>query len=230
MVGSYRPQSDFNVLVQKISSSTGNRKPEFGGAGWIDIDFAQPNSSRDDYAAGLYVYQDEVFVGAQVAQKCHAGIGLAKINGANGLPINAFGSSGRIVFGGQGNSALCAAQGGLADVPNAISATGGRIGIAGYRDNRSFVNNTYSVNPMLAVVNAVNGVVLDIDIHPVFRANGTRYGDAVLYGIDGGPSVTSPFTVAGVGRDANNGNTLSYITGSLIPISADRIFASGFDE
>ena len=221
---------DWDVATLKISSQTGALKSAFGGDGWVTTAFDQLNSTGKDLTAGIYAYQNDVYLAGQVAQKCHDGIGVAKLNGATGGANTAFGGVGKVVFGGQGNAQFCFGQGPQADVPTGISATGGRIGIAGYRGNRSIVTNAYSVDPMLAVVNAVNGQVLDIDSHPIVRADGTRYGDAVLYGIYGGPLATSPFTVAGNGRDASAGNTLSYVAGKFIPVSADRIFASGFDN
>ena len=225
VAGNVDDQGNSDVLVQKISSVTGDYKSEFGGSGFVSVDFAQPDSSHDDYAAGLYVYQDDVYVGAQVARKCHPGVGMAKLNGATGGYVNAFGGAGKIVFGGV-SATICVA-GNDDDIPTALSATGGRIGIVGY--HHDFVPGFASaVNPMLAVVDAVGGALLDFDTHPLTRADGTRYGDAVFYGVFGGPSVTSPFTVAGNGRDTTSGNSLSYVTGKFIPVSGDRIFASGF--
>ena len=218
--------NDLDVVTLKISSATGALKTEFNG-GWVRTSFDQPESTFKDLAAGLYVYQDDVYIAAQVAQKCDDGIGMAKINGATGGFIPAFGGSGKVVFGGRGNAPICF-TGNNNTVPFAITATGGRIGVAGYQATALIMGGT-RVDPMLAVVNAVNGQVLDIDSHPVLRADGTRFGDAVLYGIYGGPSVTSPFTVSGNGRDTTAGNTLSYLTGRFIPVSSDRIFASGFD-
>ena len=219
--------NDFDVVTLKISSATGDLKTEFSNDGWVRTSFDQPNSTFKDLAAGLYVYQDDVYIAAQVAQKCDDGIGMAKINGATGGFITAFGGSGKVVFGGVGNAPACFTGNNNA-VPFAITATGGRIGIAGYQATALIMGGT-RFDPMLAVVNAVNGEVLDIDSHPVLRADGTRFGDAVLYGIYGGPSVTSPFTVSGNGRDTTAGNTLSYLTGRFVPVSSDRIFANGFD-
>lgn len=228
VAGSYEPQGDSDVVVLKISSLTGAYKPEFGNNGFVGIDFAEVNSSRDDYAAGLYVYRDDVYVGAQVSRKCHNGIGLAKLNGATGAYITAFGGSGKVVFGGQGNATLCY-FGNNRDVPFAISATGGRIGVAGYGATGGIVGGGTNIDPMLAVVDAVNGSVLDFARHPILRANGTRAGDGVLYSVYGGPNATSPFTAAGNGRDTSAGNTLSYLVGRFVPVSADRIFANNFD-
>ena len=218
--------NNWDPYALKISSADGSTKSEFNSTGWSRVAFDDANSSLDDRAAGLYVYQDDVYLAAQVSRKCFPGVGIAKINGATGADNIAFGSGGKTVFGGQGNAMICFSPPG-GDYPTAISATGGRIGIAGYRHHGlTGISNLY--DPMLAVVNAVNGSVLDFDFHAVNRADGTRYGDAVLYGIYGGPLPTSPFTVAGNGRDALSGNTLSYITGRLIPVSSDRIFTSGF--
>lgn len=217
--------NDWDVVTLKISSQNGELKTEFGG-GWVVTRFDAPNSTKKDISGGLYVYLNDVYVGAQVAQKCNDGIGLAKLNGATGGDIAAFGGNGQILFGGQGDDPICYINGGVS-LPTAMSATGGRIGIAGYQGYRD-IQNHYHVDPMLAVVNAVNGQVLDFDAHPLTRSDGTRYGDAVLYGIYGGPNATSPFIVSGNGRDESAGNSLSYVTGKFIPVSSDRIFADNF--
>lgn len=219
--------SNWDPIALKISSLNGSRKMEFNTTGWSRAAFDDFNSTLDDRVAGLYVYQDEVYMAAQVSRKCLDGIGLAKLDGSTGANYSGFGFGGRVVHGGQGNASVCALNG-TVSVPFAISATGGRIGIAGYNSYKNFFGSGYTVDPMLAVVNAGNGSLLGLDSYPVKRADGTRYGDAILFGIYGGPSPTSPFTVSGYGRDASDGNTLSYLSGRLIPVSADRIFASGF--
>ena len=76
------------------------------------------------------------------------------------------------------------------------------------------------------VINAVDGSLIHSARHPVKRPDGSRLGDAVLYSVYGGPSPDSPFTVAGEGRDASAGNTLSFLSGRL---GLDSIFANGFD-
>lgn len=223
----YNGGNDWDTFVLKISSDTGDVKPEFSGDGWARYGFDQTNSNFNDRAGGLYVYQDDIWLAAHVAQKCHAGIGMAKINGATGSVIPAFGATGKIVFGGQGNVQFCFG-GSYEDKPYAISATAGRIGVVGHQTN-GMLGSPYDLDPMLAVVDAVGGAVLDHGRHPIRRADGSRMGDGVFYSVYGGPSAMSPFTAAGTGRDAAAGNTLSYLTGRLIPVSADRIFASGFD-
>jgi hypothetical protein len=215
---------DWDPIAVKISSDTGELKTEFNGTGWSRAVFNDPNSTNKDIAAGIYVYQDDVYLAAQVARKCFDGIGLSKLDGTTGQYNTAFGGSGKIVFGGQGDAPFCFSPPG-GDYPYAISATGGRIGVVGYSRSGvpGFSNN---VDPMLAVVNAVNGSVLDFDRHPVLGADGTRSGDAVFYSVFGGASATSPFTAAGNGRIESAGNTLSYLIGKFIPVSGDRIFAS----
>ncbi|HEY0232468.1 MAG TPA: hypothetical protein VGC55_14560 [Dokdonella sp.] len=215
---------DWDPVAVKISSDTGELKTEFNGTGWSRAVFDEPNSSKKDLAAGIYVYQDDVYLAAQVARKCFDGIGLSKLDGATGQYDTAFGGSGKIVFGGQGDVPFCFSPPG-GDYPFAISATGGRIGVVGYSRHgiAGFSNN---VDPMLAVVNAVDGSVLDFDYHPVLSADGTRSGDAVFYSVSGGASAASPFTAAGNGRIESAGNTLSYLVGKFIPVSGDRIFAS----
>ena len=219
--------NDWDVVVLKFSTVDSNPLYEFGYQGWRRIFFDESGSTLRDTAAGLYVYQNEVWVTASVAQRCHDGIGIVKLNGVDGSPIDAFGGFGRIVFGGQGDAPFCV-SGANSDVPFATSATGGRIGVAGL-SRRGLLGSQTFVDPMLAVVDAANGTLIDMDSHPVRDASGTRLGDGVLYSVFGGPNPTSPFTVAGNGRIASAGNTLSYLSGKLLPVSADRIFANGFD-
>ena len=225
--GSYQfSGNDWNVFVLKISSETGAIKPEFSPTGWRSLSFNQPGSTLNDRAAGLYVDQDNVYVAAQVAQKCNPGIGIAKLSNSTGALDTLFGTNGKNVFGGDAGHPYC--YGYFNDeVPIAMSITGGRIGIVGYRH----FTNQYLVglyDPTLAVVDASNGAILDFDTLPVTRADGTRYGDAVLSSVFSDPGSNS-FIVAGNGRDAANSNTLSYITGIFVPSSADRIFGNGFD-
>lgn len=223
--------TNWDPIALKISSVTGAVKPEFNGDGWSRAVFDDANSSLDDRAAGLYVFQNDVYMAAQVSRKCFSGIGLAKLSGASGAYVPSFGSGGKLVFGGQGNSPVCFSPPG-GDYPTAIAGTssGARIGIVGYRHHGiTGVSSLY--DPMLAVVDGTNGQVLDFNFHPVKRADDSRYGDAVLYGIfNTTVGATSLFAVAGNGRDASAGNTLSYLAGRLIPVSSDRIFASGFDN
>jgi hypothetical protein len=215
---------DWDPIAVKISSDTGELKTEFNGTGWSRAVFNESNSTKKDIAAGIYVYQDNVYLAAQVARKCFDGIGLSKLDGATGQYDIAFGASGKIVFGGQGDAPFCFSPPG-GDYPFAISATGGRIGVVGY-SRHGIVGISNNVDPMLAVVNAVDGSVLDFGFHPVLGADGTRSGDAVFYSVFGGASATSPFTAAGNGRIESAGNTLSYLVGKFIPASGDRIFAS----
>jgi hypothetical protein len=217
---------DWDPAAVKISSDTGELKTEFNATGWSRAVFNEPASSMNDVAAGLYVYQDEVYMAAQVARKCFPGIGLAKLDGATGQYITTFGGAGKIVFGGQGNAPICFSPP-AGDYPFAIAATGGRIGVVGYSRHGIAGFSNY-VDPMLGVVDAVDGSVLDFGFHPVFDANNRRMGDAVFYSAYGGPSATSPFTAAGNGRIEAAGNTLSFLAGKFIPVSADRIFAYGF--
>lgn len=223
--------NNWDPIVLKISPLSGNEITSFNSTGWSRVKFDDAQSNLNDRVAGLYVYGDEVYMAAQVSRACQDGIGLAKLVGATGADDTSFGVGGKVVYGGEGpgTGGLCNTFGSTKHVPFAISATGGRIGIAGYtRYKESAIGGTYQFDPMLAVVNAVNGSLLSLGSYPVKRPDGSRYGDAVLYGIYGGPNPTSPFTVSGNGRDASTGNTLSYVAGKLIPLSADRIFANNF--
>ncbi len=223
--------TNWDPIALKISSVTGAIKSEFNGSGWSRAIFDEANSSLDDRVTGLYVYQSDVYMAAQVSRKCFSGIGLAKLNGATGASNTSFGSGGKLIFGGQGNAPICVAPPG-GDYSTAIAGTSGgaRIGIVGYR-HHGITGSSNFYDPMLAVVNGVSGQLMDFNVHPVKRADGSRFGDAVLYGIfNNSVGVTPFFAVSGNGRDASAGNALSYVAGQLVPIPSDRIFASGFDN
>jgi hypothetical protein len=226
VAGNIEDQGDSDVLVLKISSVTGSYKPEFGGGGFVSVDFANPNSTHDDYAGGLYVYQDDVYLAAQVAGECLPAAGVARINGATGALVSAFGSGGKVVFG---NTAGACGAFAVGSYPVAMSATGGRLGLAGYRHAIGPPPAPVDdYDPFLAIVDAVDGTPLDFGSRRVVHPDRTRAGDGAFYGIFGGPSPFSPFVVAGNSRDTLTGNTLSYLTGMYVPAS-DLIFADNFE-
>lgn len=226
VAGSFEPQGDSDVLVLKISSVTGSYKPEFGGNGFVGVDFARPNSSGDDFAGGLYVYRDDVYVAAQVDEQCLESAALAKLDGTTGGLVSAFGSGGKVVFGGFDTPCNSFRVGAT---PFAITATGGRIGVAGVQHSLSGGFSPFDYyDPYLAVIDAANGSVIDEGRRTVIRPDGTRAGDAIFYSVLGGPHPLSPFVVAGNSRDTSTGNTLSYLTGMFIPDS-DLIFANNFE-
>lgn len=215
----------WDAYVLKISTQDGNPKPEFSSDGWRPVWFDEEGSGEDDRARGLYVYQDDVYLALAVDRACHPGIGMAKLDGASGNYVAAFGNSGQIVFGGQGSAPLC--FGGVEnDVPFAMDATPNRLGIVGYHASNPGIGGSTRYDPMLAVVQADNGTVLDLDSHPVIGDAGIRIGDAVLYDVFGGNGVS--FTAAGDARYASAGNRTNFLSGRFVPVSSDRIFASSF--
>jgi hypothetical protein len=219
--GSRRWQgNDWDPYVLKISSDTGLAKPEFDGDGWRAVPFDQPDSNYTDYGAGVYVHQNEVFLAAQVDRGCHGGIGISRLVGNTGALAPTFGTGGKVVYGG-----VAAADPGCSSFPNAhvpfaMSTTGGRVGVVGY--NRwSDQGGNINTDPMLGVVDALTGEVLSLRRYP-----SPSGGDAVFYGVTGGPEVTSPFIVSGNVRVPSAKNSLAYQIARLVPQSFDRIFMS----
>jgi hypothetical protein len=228
VAGSESGQGDSDAFIVKISGVDGSYKTEFGSNGIVSIDFAQPGGTHDDYATGIVVEGNDLWLTAQVAQKCHPGIGIAKLDSVNGSLNLAFGGTGKVVFGGVGNVPFCLA-GSDDDIPIAMSTSGGRLGIAGYHHD-AIPNAGSSYDPLLAVVDAVNGTLLDLAKHPTTDIYGSRRGDAILYDVIGGPDSDSPFVISGEGRDQSFGNTLSFLVGKFLPGPIDRIFANGFEH
>jgi hypothetical protein len=174
----------------------------------------------------LYVYRDDVYVAAQVDEQCLESAALAKLDGTTGGLVSAFGSGGKVVFGGFDTP--CGSYR-VGATPYAITATGGRIGVAGVQHSLSGGFSPFDYyDPYLAVIDAANGSVIDEGRRTVIRPDGMRAGDAIFYSVLGGPHPLSPFVVAGNSRDTSTGNTLSYLTGMFIPDS-DLIFANNFE-
>ncbi|MEO7433745.1 MAG: hypothetical protein ABIR62_17400, partial [Dokdonella sp.] len=226
VAGSVTSQGDSDVLVQKISGVTGAYKTEFDGNGSASIDFAHAGGSHDDYAGGLYVYRDDVYIAAQVAKSCTTGVGVARLNGTTGTLNTAFGIGGKVEFGGT-DPATCNVSYTQSVSPTAMSATGGRLGIVG--SVRSLVQGVSDqTDPLLGVVDAVNGNILDWSRRPIRRLDSTTYGSGIAYTVFGGPDPSSPFTVAGTVHDDANGGHLDFFTSVFRP-SSDLIFYSGVE-
>jgi hypothetical protein len=220
---------DWDVYVAKISSQDGTLKTEFGGDGWATANFDQPSSDFEDHVAGLYVRGDaDIYVAAAVAQKCHPGVGVAKLDGTGSLNAS-FGTNGKVVFGGQGDAPFCFA-GVQDDVPTDMARNGTRLGIVGYHANNLGIGGPTTYDPMFAAVSTTNGALVSFGAYPLLRNDGTRRGDSILYSVFGGfANDEARFTVGGNGRDTTMGNTLGYVTGRMMPASFDRIFADGFE-
>lgn len=69
-------------------------------------------------------------------------------------------------------------------------------------------------DPMFVVVDAVTGGVLDLNKHPVTRADGSRASDAILYDVFG--RTESQLRAHGGGQWLRC-NTLSYVTVQFVP-------------
>lgn len=217
VAGSEEGQGDSDLLVLKISSLDGDYKHEFGGNGFVSVDFAQ-GGSDNDYGRGLYVYRDDVYAAAEVAHGCQPGPGVVKLDGASGdVRWTA-------LFAGQ--DAPCVGLQ-LGEIPLTMAATAGRIGLAGYV-HEIITEGAEYYDPWLAVVDADTGILVSQTWYPVIRWDGNRAGDGVFYSMLGGPNANSAFVAVGNGRDSAQANELGYLTGSFLP-SSEVIFASNFD-
>jgi hypothetical protein len=236
IVGSvnYDGADNWDALLLKISGTTGDPVTAFSGDGWRVVWFDQPKSDLGDFGVGLSVfreslgggnYRTEIHLAAQVDRRCFQGIGVAKLDDA-GSYISGFGNvEGKFVFGGYGGTGgLCPNIGSLADVAIDMALGNGRLGIAGWETYKDFEGVVHS-NPMLAVVDALDGQVIGLDDYPVARADGTRWGEGQLFSVVGRSD--GSFTVAGHARDASTTNQLMYVTGRLA--DTDTIFADDFD-
>ena len=234
--------TDFFVTRIKGGNGTGVGfwDPSFGTGGTQSALFDAGGNLRD-YVTGVAARRggpdpaqplgnntgDEVYVVGQVAQTCTPGIGIAAFN-HNGTPAS-FGTSGRLLFGGQAlpcNQYLFES----ADYANAAIYDGSRLVIVGFSVYERICFPIGSpcedaVDPMIAIVRGSDGVVQEHRDFPVQPGQRIRHGGLYDVVVGGGG-----YTVTGDDRyfssDANYPGRQEFATGR---VRLDRIFGNGMD-
>lgn len=228
--------NDWDGAVIKLDSS-GSFDTSFGAAGvgagngfsFIQFDYG----TDEDRSRGIVVrtvglgipaspYRDEIHTVLSIAQQCSAGIGVAKLD-ENGAYIAAFGSSGKMRFGGwddPGNAQACALI--TASTPFALALNGPTLGIAGQAVDLNSFDLTSGAS--VALVGRDDGSLLQVATTAIRPPGGGSPGSGALYGIVASPN--DSFSVTGDTRDPANGNRLMVATARY---GNDRIFANGFD-
>lgn len=235
---------DTDYFVTRIiggdGTGVGYWDSSFGTGGTRSLAWDVAGNNRD-YATAIVAYRtdtnntsDRVYAVGQVAQTCTPGIGIAAFN-HNGTAYTGIGAGGKLLFGGSpGNCGQYFYRG--ADYANAAViggsyANSATIVIAGMSTwwpcligqcNGVEVN----VDPMLAVVSADNGAILEQRDFPVQPGGRIRHGG--LYDIINTGSHT--YTVTGDLRYFNTDPTYpgaqEFATARF---ALDRIFGNGFE-
>lgn len=214
----------------------------FGTGGTRRVVWDKGDNNRD-YPTAVVAYRsnvdhintsDRVYAVGQVAQTCRPGIGVAAFN-HDGTAYTGIGAGGKLLFGG---TSISCDQAWIPSADYANAATVGQtnpvtIVIAGMSvwKPRCIPIPGHScgednVDPMLAVVGADNGAVLEQRDFPVQPGGRIRHGG--LYDIVN--SGTNGFTVTGDDRyfetDPNVPGRQEFVTGRF---TLDRIFGNGFE-
>lgn len=234
---------DTDYFVTRIiggdGTGVGYWDSSFGTGGTRSLAWDVAGNNRD-YATAIVAYRtdtnntsDRVYAVGQVAQTCTPGIGIAAFN-HNGTAYTGIGAGGKLLFGGSpGNCGQYIFRG--ADYANAATVGGyyansATIVIAGMSTwwpclIGSCGGVEVNVDPMLAVVSADNGAILEQRDFPVQPGGRIRHGG--LYDIinDGGKYVTT--------GDDRYFNTAPNYPGRQEFVTArfvlDRIFGNGFE-
>ena len=193
-----------------------------------DFDFDE-GGDKDEFAVAIRTTThlvlpvqivEDVYVVSKVSRSLQAGIGVLRMDGSGNL-VPGFGNGGKVLFGGCADGGAAGGNcqfSNVEDVPWSMTLSGGTLGIAGWF--RGFDGTVQAfAYPMFAAVNASNGAVQNLDEYSIL------IGDAVFYDVVGNGDGT--FTMAGDGRESNNGNNVAYLVARLQP--HDVIFRNGFD-
>lgn len=230
------------VSVRRNNQTLDGLVLRFNGNGSRDLGFAISSTGYDEaviafddggndadvpiaMATGYHIeipfaYVDDIYVVANVSRTTRPGIGVVRFDG-DGDRDPAFGTGGRLLFGGCGTGAGNCTFSNVEAVAWSMARDGNRLAIGGrYRGFLNQAGTDYYTYPLFAVIDAGNGSVLNFDDYFTTEGDGA-FHDVVANG-DG------RFTLAGEIESNVTGGSLSYLTARIAPIP-DRIFANGFD-
>jgi len=217
----YNTTGDHDPCVAAFSGS-GQPLTSFNGAGVGCYPFDDTGSNHDDEAVALDtdvhgsggfppVYVEDIYVLASVARQYSSGSGLLRLD-ANGAPVDAFGGSGKVLWGGCGSG--CSVNLGD-DSPLAFARNGAHLGVVGHW-KPDLVDQ-----PELSIVDAMDGTIRNFEVHAIASGD-ANYNDVVGDNLG--------FTATGWARDgaSDSGNRM-FVTAHLIPsqVADDTIFRYG---
>jgi hypothetical protein len=195
------------VLLQVDSAGNGQFLQTFG------FDEAGGNLADQSVAiaavTGSSTADDDVYVAANVG-RAGGGVGIGVVKFHGGALDTGFAGSGHTLLAGSG---------GDFDQPFAMTIDQGLLAIAGEHEAAA----SATVDPLLAVVRAADGALVNLDSYPMLNAVGYRFGTASFTSVFGNGD--GRFTAGGyiIGRYTNEANF------AVQRFSHDRIFRDRFD-
>ncbi|MEO5621906.1 MAG: hypothetical protein ABIO74_12920 [Dokdonella sp.] len=218
-----------DTVVLGIDGNSGALFSDFGDGGFKTTPFNLSQNFPADAAVAIVATTgggraaDEVYVVAKVSLDCASGVGVAKLRGVNGVLDAAFGTAGKVVFGGS-NNVFCPAPPVVTTNPFAAVLNGERLAIVGEQGLYDEPNNSVTYDPSLAIVRTTDGLVSDQRWRRPTQSNGTPWG-AYSRWVSVISDGNARFTTAAILLDPNTGSTLF----GTMRLSSDRIFGSGFE-
>jgi hypothetical protein len=227
--------SDVNPFVMAIDGSSGDLAGGFGGGSGIYLQYGDlPDGNRADHADALFATtggdpaSDLVYLAADYARSCGSSAAITKLRaqvilpgGPRTLPDFSWANGGTLTFGGDA-SAICT-NGLTVTRPNALALDGAQFAIVGADALLNVI--TPARGPMLAIVRASDGALLEFARHPAPHAGGGVWGDSTL----------DDLVVAGAARYVATGTIMDAASSTLgtlfgtVRFAPDRIFGDGFD-
>lgn len=166
---------------------------------------------------------DDIWIVDEAHTRCGIGVGIAKLDDSGHL-VSGFGNGGERAFGGHLGVPICG--GVLQDHPYALAFDGSRLAVVG--DEFQSPGSGGFTDPMLAVVDAGNGALIDFRQQPFFNNPGgspppARWGDGYLFDVVANGDGT--FTAAGQAHD----DFFNVWNLAIARFADDTIFDNGFD-
>lgn len=229
------PSRDF--FVARLDAGLQPDSGGFGAIGMALVGFDEPGSGNEDILVALAVQNvgsaavpdDRVYLVGNVSRSCRPGIGVARLGHGGGLD-GAFGSGGRLLFGGSGLDA------GHPDCPLArtdtaraavLSPADGRLAIVGSATACAQPPCTVQTHGMSAIVDAGDGTLRDHRELP-FLFQGVADRETVLAAVAGNGA--GRVIAAGWVRfpdDFVQAGLAGKRRWALLGLARDRIFGNG---
>ncbi|MEO5627029.1 MAG: hypothetical protein ABIQ70_13565 [Dokdonella sp.] len=223
---------DFNAIVMDVHAN-GSLNGSFGtgeNPGVAMVAFNEEDQFEDHGHAIAVApscagncLTDDIWIVDEARTHCGIAVGVAKLDDA-GHFVTSFGTGGELVFGGQLGAPLCG--GTIQEHPEGLVFDGARLGIVGF-EARHF-GASFFVDPILAVVDAAEGGLIDFRTQPFFNLLGgnpplARWGDGSLFDVMANGDGT--FTAAGQVHD----DFFNVWNFAAARFGNDSIFANGFE-
>lgn len=232
--------NDTNYIAMAIAGD--GTLYDFGANGLSVTNFDSTGSDRRDWLTRVDVrdhftggsWRRDVLLVGEVSRRCRASVGVVKLDGYTGQPINAFGGNtgGKVLIGGSDVTSLCGLPYNAAHLARAVIIKPDRILMVGFSVRPQLGGGELDVNGFLASLHPTTGQVHELRDHP-FRAYANAKLHTGLYDLLPDPLADFPNDVYALGdaRWANDPLNPPSVVGhtlfTAIGFSPDRIFGNG---